>query len=171
MGIGALLSEEEYLHTSYEPDCEFEDGVLIERNVGTEKHSWLQAALAAYFFQRRKLWNIQVYTEQRIKLRQRKYKIPDICVIRGSRPATPVLEEPPFLAIEILSPDDRPIRVNDTIDDWLNFGIPYIWIIDPETLESSLHTPKGRLRIENGGLRIPEAGIEVPLQLLDQEGE
>ena len=27
MGVEALISEEQYLHTSYEPDCEFEDGV------------------------------------------------------------------------------------------------------------------------------------------------
>ena len=42
-----LVSEQEYLGTQYEPDCEFEDGALIERHVGTEKHSWMQAALAA----------------------------------------------------------------------------------------------------------------------------
>jgi hypothetical protein len=52
----AIVSEAEYLATSYEPDAEFEDGVLIERNVGERDHSWLQAALAAYFFQRRRLW-------------------------------------------------------------------------------------------------------------------
>jgi hypothetical protein len=45
-----LVSEEEYLSTAYEPDCEYEDGVLIERNVGDQDHSWLQAALGAYFF-------------------------------------------------------------------------------------------------------------------------
>jgi hypothetical protein len=61
----ALVSEQEYLHTQYKPDCGFEDGVLIERHVGTEKHGWLQAALAAYFFRRRKAWNLNVYTLQK----------------------------------------------------------------------------------------------------------
>ena len=28
MGVGTLISEEEYLHTSYSPDCGYEDGVL-----------------------------------------------------------------------------------------------------------------------------------------------
>jgi hypothetical protein len=45
---------------AYEPDCEFEDGVLIERHAGTEKHSWMQAALAAYIFRRRKAWDVNV---------------------------------------------------------------------------------------------------------------
>ena len=35
MATGTLVSEEEYLHTAYEPDCEYEDGVLTERNYGT----------------------------------------------------------------------------------------------------------------------------------------
>jgi hypothetical protein len=78
------VSEEEYLHASYEPDCEFEDGALIGRNVGTEKHSWLQAALAAYFFRRRKLWDINVYTEQRARIRPGEYKLTDVCVVQGT---------------------------------------------------------------------------------------
>ena len=79
------MSEQEYLGTHYEPDCEFEDGALIERHVGTEKHSWLQAALAAYFFRRRKAWNVNVYAEQRNCVRPGKYKLPDVCVTRGPR--------------------------------------------------------------------------------------
>ena len=55
-----LVSEQEYLRSQYEPDCEFEDGVLIERHVGTEKHSWMRAALAAYIFRRRKAWGVNV---------------------------------------------------------------------------------------------------------------
>lgn len=51
----SFVPEEEYLSTVYEPDCEYEDGVLIERNAGEGSHSWLQAALGAYFFRRRKL--------------------------------------------------------------------------------------------------------------------
>ncbi len=48
------VSEQEYPGTQYKPDREFEDGTLIESNGGTEKHSWMQAALAAYIFRRRK---------------------------------------------------------------------------------------------------------------------
>src|SRR5438067_1749864 len=105
MGIGALISEEEYLHTSYQPDCGFEDGVLIERNVGTESHSWLQGALFAYFFRRRKLWGITAYPEQRIKIRPGKYMLPDVCVIKGPRSKERVFTTPPLLIIEILSPE------------------------------------------------------------------
>ena len=137
--------------------------------MGTERHSWLQTALGAYFFRRRKLWGITAYTEQRIKLRNGKYVLPDLCVVEGPRRTELVLAAPPILVIEILSPDDRPIRVNDTVRNWLDFGVPYVWVIDPETLESELHHQGGRTRIDDGVLRIPETPIEVPLALLDEE--
>jgi Uma2 family endonuclease len=169
MGVGTLISEEEYLHTGYQPDCGFEDGVLIERNVGTESHSWLQAALAAYFFRRRKVWLITGYTEQRIRVRARKYMIPDFCIVKGPRAKEPVLTTPPFLVIEILSPEDRPSHVSKTVHAWREFGVPYVWVINPETLVSHLHDQRGSTRLDDGVLRIPGTPIEVPLHLLDED--
>ena len=54
MDVGALVSEEEYLHSSYEPDCELVDGHLVERYVGEREHSILQGELIYYFRSRRK---------------------------------------------------------------------------------------------------------------------
>ncbi len=54
----ALISVEEYLATSYRPDCDYVDGEVVERNLGEQDHSWLQAALGSYFFVRRKEWNV-----------------------------------------------------------------------------------------------------------------
>jgi hypothetical protein len=34
-----LVSVEEYLHTSYDPDCDYVDGEIVERNVGELDHS------------------------------------------------------------------------------------------------------------------------------------
>ncbi len=34
MATGALVSVDEYLRTSYRPDCDYVDGILVERNVG-----------------------------------------------------------------------------------------------------------------------------------------
>jgi Uma2 family endonuclease len=169
MGTGTLISEEEYLHTAYEPDCEYEDGVLIERNVGTLDHGSLQAALTAYFFHRRKQWNIHVCTEVRFRRRAGKYMIPDVCVLQGPKPLEQVLAFPPLLWIEILSPEDRPIRVNKKVREALEFGTPYVWVIDPESLESELHTAEGHRTLEDGVLRIPGSGIEVPLSKLYED--
>jgi Uma2 family endonuclease len=169
MAARALISEREYLATAYQPDCEFEDGVLLERHVGTEKHSWLQMAIGAFIFRRRRRWNVNVYPEQRNLVRPGKYKIPDICVVAGPRPETPIFQVPPLIAIEILSPEDRPVRVDRTIGEWLAFGVAYVWVIDPETLESVLHTAQGRMDVEDATLRVPGTPIEIPLRQLDED--
>ena len=48
MERSTLIPVEEYLSTSYRPDREYIDGVLLERNVGEWDHSSLQMALSAY---------------------------------------------------------------------------------------------------------------------------
>jgi len=53
----------------------------------------------------------------------------------------------------------------------LDFGTPYVWVIDPESLESELHTAEGHWALghwalDDGVLRIPGSGIEVPLNKL-----
>jgi Uma2 family endonuclease len=162
------ITEHEYLATACQPDCEFEDGVLIERNLGEQDHSWLQLALGAYFFRRRKLWGIEAYTEQRHRIRPGKYMLPDICVIRQPRPPEKIFSHPPLIWIEILSPEDRPLRVNNRVRQLLEFGVPNIWIIDPETFEAEVHTFTGSHRVEDGILRVEGTPIEVPLAGLDE---
>ena len=45
----SALTLEEYLSTSYEPDCDFVDGHLEERNLGESSHGLLQVELASGF--------------------------------------------------------------------------------------------------------------------------
>jgi Uma2 family endonuclease len=163
MSIQTLVPIEEYLNTSYSPDREYRDGVLVERNLGTEPHSWLQSQLAHYFNRRRRQWKIRAYTELRIKIRADWYPIPDVCVYpepvsKGGYPSTP-----PLLWIEILSPDDRMVDVWERANELLKFGVPYVWIINPETLESELRTAAGVTQIKDKALTIPETPIVIPL--------
>ncbi|MBV9745946.1 MAG: Uma2 family endonuclease, partial [Acidobacteriia bacterium] len=121
------------------------------------------------FFRRRKLWGIHVFPEQRVRIRRGKYMIPDLCVIAGERPTEPIFTSPPLLWVEILSPEDRPLRVDRKVRQILEFGVPYVWVIDPETLESDLHTASGSRALEDGVLRIGGTPIEVPLRALDED--
>ena len=45
MSVGTLVPLAEYLVTSYDPDVEYVDGVLAERNVGEWLHSFIQSNL------------------------------------------------------------------------------------------------------------------------------
>src|SRR5216684_3733424 len=124
---GTLISVEEYLATSYEPDCDYVDGRIEERNLGELDHSSLQTAVAAYFFARRKQWNITVVVEQRVQVSPTRFRVPDVCVVLGE-PDGQIFRLPPFLCIEILSPEDRMKRVQERIDDYLAMGVPYVWV-------------------------------------------
>jgi Uma2 family endonuclease len=169
MSTVVLVPEDEYLGTAYEPDCEYEDGVLIERNWGDRDHSWMQAALGSWFFHREKLWDIETFIALRHRIRKGKYMLPDICVVRRPSPDEQIFTTPPLIWIEILSPEDRPIRVNEKIRQVLEFGVPNVWVIDPETLECEIHTPQGSRKIDDGILRVDGTPIEVPLHGLEEE--
>ena len=60
MASRTLISVEEYLRTSYRPDCDYVDVEVLERNVGETDHSWLQTMLSAYLVARRAQWGITV---------------------------------------------------------------------------------------------------------------
>jgi Uma2 family endonuclease len=166
MATSTIVPLEEYLHTSYEPECEYLDGELVDRNVGTKKHSRLQIALGAYFYQRRKIWGIEVLPEQRVRVRERRYRVPDICVVLAPDSDEEVVTSPPFIWIEILSPEDRPIRVQQKVREVLDFGCPWVWVIDPETLESRIYTATSDYSPDDATLRIPDTEIVVPLREL-----
>jgi hypothetical protein len=47
MATGTPTSLDEYLASVYEPDCEYVDGELIDRNTGESEYAGLQMIIAA----------------------------------------------------------------------------------------------------------------------------
>jgi Uma2 family endonuclease len=159
----AAVRLDEYLRTPYSPDREYRDGVVLERNVGDKEHSRLQARLAQYLGRRRKQWNIEVYTELRVRVRENWYPLADVCIY-----SLPDFDErypsrPPLLWIEILSEDDVAKDVWRKASDLLRCGVPAIWIIDPATLESELRTADGIHQVKDKILHVPNSAIEISL--------
>ncbi len=126
-----LISVEEYLHTAYEPDAEYVDGVVEERPMGEDGHGAWQVALSAFFHGHRRELGIRVRSELRTKISERRYRIPDIAVIDAALPKEPVALTPFLIAIEILSPEDRLSRLIVRLADFESMGVPAIYIIDP----------------------------------------
>jgi Uma2 family endonuclease len=65
---------------------------------------------------------------------------------------------PPFVAIEILSPDDRMATVRSKLAEYRTWGAPHIWPVDPHS--KRMYTFDAELR-EVSTLRIPELKLEV----------
>ena len=143
IATGMMVSLDEYLSTVYDPDCEFVDGELIERNMGESDHSALQGIIFALLFNQSRKSGIYVFPELRVQVAATRYRIPDITVttqkVRGR-----ILREPPFLCIEVLSPEDRASRMELKIDDYLTFGVRHIWLIDPRRKKAWSYTSEGK---------------------------
>jgi Uma2 family endonuclease len=162
MPVTEQITVEEYLSTDYSPDCDFVDGVLEERNVGEKDHSKLQIALGAWFHNRRKALGITAFSEQRVQVSPTRYRLPDLCVTIGE-PDEQIFTTPPFLCIEILSPEDQMGRVLARIADYLNFGVPYVWVIDPRKRKATVYTATDSNSPEDGTLRTANPDIALPL--------
>jgi Uma2 family endonuclease len=164
----SLVSVEEYLRTSYpDADREYVDGRLVERNVGEVDHSDLQSAVAHYLRTQyvRRVW---VGVAVRVQVRETRFRIPDVTVVFGSKPGERIIQTPPLIAVEVLSPDDRAGDLEEKIADYLAFGVQYVWVINPDMRRAYSHTPNGSHETKDGVLRAESAHIQIPLSEIFQ---
>jgi len=156
---------EEYLSTSYEPDCEYDDGVVVERNLGGIEHSLLQTLLAALFTNQMDAWGVYGLTEQRVQLGPGRFVVPDVCAVEISARWEKILTRPPLIAIEILSPEDTLRRAEVKAREYLQFGLEHVWIIDPYARVAYRASSNGLELQANGELTV--SGTPIVVRLAD----
>jgi Uma2 family endonuclease len=54
-------------------------------------------------------------------------------------------------------------RMLGKISDYLNFGVPYVWVIDPRKRKGTVYTPADSYSPEDGILRTQNPDIALPL--------
>ena len=165
MRSAKLFTLEEYLTTAYSPDCDYVDGHLEKRNLGKTPHSGLVTELITYLNGRRKQWSIRVWASQRVQTAATRIRVPDICVTVGC-PAEPIFRTAPLLCIEVLSSEDRMPRVEKRLQEYLDMGVPFVWVVDPVSHAAWIYSAAGRQSATDGLLRTSEPEIVVPLDEL-----
>jgi Uma2 family endonuclease len=163
------ISVEEYLATSYRPDCDYVDGEIEERNLGEKEHSILQQALVFLFRLNRDTWSVEVFPELRVQVKPTRYRVPDITVVPTGVSWERILRKAALLFIEILSPEDRLSKVRERVDDYLSLGTEHVWIVDPELRKGYVCSRRGFQEPEGGVLEIPGTPIRVVLSELFAE--
>ena len=163
MSSATLVSVQEYLAASFDPDRDYVDGELQERNLGEQPHSRAQMSLGAFLFNREAQWSIRVLTEQRVQVSATRFRVPDICVLPASAPRDPIVSQAPFLCIEILSSEDRVSRLNERLSDYFQMGVRYVWVLDPLARRAYCYTPGEMHEVLDGVLRTDNPEIAVPL--------
>jgi Uma2 family endonuclease len=123
---------EVYLRSSYEPDAEYVDGKIEERPMGEFDHASWQAAILAWFSQRKKEWDIRALAELRVQVAATRYRVPDVTVLDRGLPIEQIITHPPLAVFEILSPEDTLQRLKRRLEDYRIMGIEEIRVIDPQ---------------------------------------
>jgi Uma2 family endonuclease len=163
MATAALIPVSEYLSSTYEPDCDYIEGELQERNVGETAHSFVQSILVALFNTQRRPWSVVAGTEMRVQAAPNRFRVPDVCVQRRSDPHDPIIQAPPLICVEVLSPEDRLYRMSERIADYTRMGVAHIWLIDPLSRKAWIATPDGSLTTVHEAFTIPNTPIRVVL--------
>jgi Uma2 family endonuclease len=122
--------------------------------------------LSHFLCDREREWAILVALAQRVQVGPTRFRVPDITVIAGSTDGQ-IIRKPPFLCIEILSPRDRMVEMQERIDDYLGFGVRYVWVINPKTRQTWVYTPNGLQESRNGVLTTENPDIRVKLSELE----
>jgi Uma2 family endonuclease len=123
---------EVYLRSSeYEPDAEYVDGEIEARPMGEFDHNAWQQAIQLWFWQHAKEWNTRVVPEQRVRVAQTRFRVPDVTVLDRGRPIEQIVTHAPIAVFEVLSPEDTIRRFKRKLEDYRTMGIPQIWVIDP----------------------------------------
>jgi Uma2 family endonuclease len=147
------------------------DGKVLVRNWGDRDHCSVQGELIFFFGNRETKWKVFVFPGLRIQMSATRIRVPDICVYAGEKPKEQIPHTPPFICIEILSPEDRLERTQQRIDDYLNFGVPYVFVINPRERRAWSYTKDGNREIKDGVLRTENPSLAVPLEEIFAELE
>jgi Uma2 family endonuclease len=143
MAVAELVTAEQYLHSTFEHDAEFVEGRLVQRIMPTWEHAAMQGFLT------RELWAICrglgffAVPEQRVQTRPNRFRVPDVCVVTDKpegEPGRRIVTRPPYLCVEILSPEDTAIETMAKLREYLDLGVAWVWIIDPVSLAGQVHS-------------------------------
>jgi Uma2 family endonuclease len=166
-----LVSVEEYLRTSYRPDCDYVEGRVEGRNVGEYEHATVQKMLLRIIGNHEAEWGVNVIPECRLQVSAERFRVPDVMVLRAEQKVHRIVREAPLVCIEVLSPDDTWKRLREVMGDYLAMGVAHVWAFDPEERRAYRFDADGfrpvtaeALIVEGTAIRV---GIAEVFSLLD----
>jgi Uma2 family endonuclease len=150
MSAGAIVSVEAYVHDyvygGTKPACEYFDGVLRPKSLGTRNHGHIQYRSCELI----RALGYEALPEITVRLSEKKFLIPDVAVDRKIE--SPYHTHPIPLVIEVLSPPDRVRDLLAKCELYHAWGVECCWVIDPDE-EIGWVYPRGSapVRVERSG--------------------
>jgi len=163
MATSTVIPIAEYLKTSYRPDCDYIDGEVQERNWGEQDHSDLQARLIMLLLRPENQSYIRANPELRVQVKATRFRVPDISVRAKNAPSEQIVRQAPLLCIEILSPEDTVLKTKERVYDYLDMGVPEVWILDPERRSVSVCSGLTIVEHTGGTLVVPQTPVQLAI--------
>jgi Uma2 family endonuclease len=163
MAAKTQIRAEDYLRMTFEHDAEFVHGEIVERSIPDLTHSRIQTLIAFQFESLRQSHRIYGCVELRMRVAHDVYRIPDVAVFAGKLPERQVPDQPPLVVVEILSKDDRHVDLMQKLEEYHNWGVAHIWVIDPSLKRFSMYTDLGLQNVSSLSLS------DYPFQLTPAE--
>jgi len=152
MATADLLTADDLLALNIQDKrTELVRGQLVVREPAGFRHGAIAAELTARLadFVRARALGVVVAAETGFKLSSNPdtVRAPDIGFISMARVPSPLprgyASLAPDLAVEVLSPDDRPGDVLAKVSDWLSAGSRLVWVVDPDRRVARLYRADG----------------------------
>jgi Uma2 family endonuclease len=145
-----IITPEQLAAMPNDKDFELVDGRLVERNMGN-KAAWVALELAHYLRvyarQHRLGWVIGAEGGYRLDpSRPNHVRKPDVSFVRfgrlpNERPADTYDYLAPDLAVEVISPNDTVLELEEKIDEYLRAGVRLVWVINPDLRTLTVSRP------------------------------
>lgn len=124
------------MNTSYDPDVEYVQGVLVERDAGDWLHAVVHGNVVHSLNQ--KVPYLKVAPELRSRMTETGYRLPDVCALLAA-PKGRYLTEAAYLVVEVLSEGDTMTLVMEKLREYAQKGVHNILVIDPRLRLMSIY--------------------------------
>ena len=160
------IGVEEYLGLEFDdrPEPDYVHGEVVDRALPTLIHAQIQALLVLLFGRLLPKVSLTLLTEPRLQIEPDLFRVADFAVYQGPRPDGRYATTPVFVAVEIVSPDDRYSLLTQRLEDYRRCGVPHVWLVDPQLKRLYEYTDAGLL--QHPALRLPEFDFEISAQEL-----
>jgi Uma2 family endonuclease len=174
MGV-PITTAEKLLRAGDIGRCELVQGQLIMMNPTGGEHGRISYEIAYLLGQHvrpRKLGTIFAAETGFILSRDPDtVRAPDVAFVRAGRGCDTkgFIPGAPDLAVEVLSPDDRPGYVKDKVAEWLEAGASAVWVVDPRTRTVTVHEPRQKPQALREGDTLRAGGVLPGFELAVRE--
>jgi Uma2 family endonuclease len=146
-----LFTPDDLLRMEDAVNYELVDGKLVERHMGMESSQFgMRVGVLIGLFLRERAAGLLFGADASYQCfadSPRTVRKPDVSFIRFGRLPEERAPEghcriPPDLAVEVISPKDLAYEIEEKVAEYLEAGVPLVWIVNPPTRSVRIRRPK-----------------------------